>query len=123
MQNQCEAKINGPRGFFPAVYHCSRRAVVRSNGACYCKQHAIQRGIEPPPGKVGPGSLLFDHKAPSGRIYEIETFTIAGGQLTSARARRGSWSQVIELTCGMGNHGAAACYACIMANKHDAATH
>lgn len=119
MQNQCEAKINGPRGF----RQCSRRAVVRSNGACYCKQHAIQRGIEPPPGKVGPGAMLFDHKTPSGRIYEIETFTLAGGQLTSARVRRGSWSQVIDLTFGMNNHTAAASRACGMANKHDAATH
>jgi hypothetical protein len=62
-----------------------------------------------------------NHVAASGRVYEIETYEIAGGRLTTARVRRGSWSQSIDLTWGLGAHFAAAAFAARVANEHDAA--
>jgi hypothetical protein len=65
--------------------------------------------------------MKIKHKAPSGRIYQIETYAVGQAFGVSARVRRGAWSQVIDRTFGAGAHDAAAACAERLADKHDAA--
>jgi hypothetical protein len=64
--------------------------------------------------------MKIEHKAPSGRIYQIETHTVACGRLVRVRISSGDWSHDLPLTWGMGNHIPAIMHATKIAERHAA---
>jgi len=64
--------------------------------------------------------MKLKHVTANGKTYYIETYSVGQAFGTSARVRRGSWSQVIDRTYPLGSHDAAAEAAIRLANKHAA---
>lgn len=65
--------------------------------------------------------MKLKHVTANGKTYYIETYSVGQAFGTSARVRRGSWSQFIERTYPFGCDDAAAAAAVGIAEKHAAA--